>query len=78
MPISTKQKPGRGIPRKSGNTVRKARYARYLAKSSCFHCKLVFRSPKYKCAHVASGHTLMAGNNPRRSSASAGERGDAH
>lgn len=67
MPISTKQKPGRGIPRKTRNLARKNKHNRYLAKASCFRCKLVFRSPKYNRAHAKSNHIIITGVNRLRS-----------
>jgi len=61
MPVTQKQKSSRGIPRKSRNTARKARHARYWTRASCFQCGLVFRSPKYARMHKEHGHSSKIG-----------------
>lgn len=60
-------KKAKGLPKRTKNPARKAKYNRYLGRATCFSCQLVFRSPKYKAAHVASGHTSRAGVNARKS-----------
>lgn len=66
MPVTQKQKPGRGIPRKAGSPARKAKHNRYLVRATCFRCSLVFRSPKYKNNHINHGHQILAGVNKKR------------
>lgn len=56
MPGSSQS--SRGIPRKSRNPARKQRHKRYWDRCTCSACGLVFRSPKRKKLHLASGHKL--------------------
>lgn len=49
-----RSKSKRDVPRKAFNPNRKARYARYLAASTCIVCGKVFRTPNYKAAHTRS------------------------
>ena len=64
--VKTSTKKVKGLPKRHHNPTRKAKMARYLGRSTCFACKLIFRSPKYKRAHDASGHHTRVGVNPRR------------
>ena len=51
MPITEKPKAGKGVPRRAKNPNRKAKYARYLKRSTCA-CGLVFRSPSKMKEHA--------------------------
>ena len=55
----------RGIPRKSFRASKRAKHDRYTGRSTCFACGTVFRSPKYKAAHSASGHKVFTGVSKR-------------
>jgi len=61
VPVTKGQKSARGIPRKTRNSMRKNRHARYWQRATCTKCNLVFRSPKKKKRHVDSGHGNNAG-----------------
>lgn len=62
----------RTAPKKSGKSLRKQRYNNYLTCSTCGVCKLVFRSPNKRLAHIASGHKDMTGVNKNRQPRTAG------
>jgi hypothetical protein len=47
--------------------VQKARATAYLTRATCVACNKVFRSPRKKAFHVASGHKSDVGWNPKRS-----------
>lgn len=55
----------RGIPRKSFRGTKIAKHQRYTSRSTCFQCKLVFKSPAKKARHVASGHSNGRGVSKR-------------
>lgn len=46
--------------------VRKMKCQAYLSRSTCTTCKMVFRSPKKRLAHVQSGHKSDIGWNKNR------------
>lgn len=61
---------GKPTGRKSGHVnhraYRKRKAGEYLLRSTCITCRVVFRSPKKRLAHVESGHRSMIGVNPKR------------
>lgn len=63
----TGAKKAKGLPKRTKNPARRAKYNRYLGRATCFACSIVFRSPKYKADHVASGHVSRVGVNSKRS-----------
>ena len=58
--MAKRQKPkiGKGVPRKAGNEARKAKYAGYRRRSTCW-CGSVFRSPEKKAVHEKEVHPLL-------------------
>jgi hypothetical protein len=56
MPIRTKPKSTRGIPRRASNPSRKAKYARYRANSTCGLCGKLFATPAKKARHMIAEH----------------------
>jgi uncharacterized C2H2 Zn-finger protein len=66
------QQPAAGKPggRKSGHVnhraYRKRKAQEYLLRSTCVTCRVVFRSPKKRSAHVESGHKSTVGANTKR------------
>lgn len=48
------------------NDNRKNKITRYLTRSTCVVCRVVFRSPRKRQRHADSGHKSMIGANPRR------------
>lgn len=60
MPI-TKKKVAKGLPKRTYNPVRKARYERYKLRSTCAVCRLLFRTPAHKEHHEVGGHTSKVG-----------------
>lgn len=58
MPKTTKTRPGKGVPRRSANKARQAKYGDYRARSTCW-CGSVFRSPSKKAAHEATHSTQL-------------------
>ena len=67
MPVTTKQKSSRGIPRKARNPARKQKHKRYWDRSTCNRCSLladapvVFSSPKSFARHALSNHHDLRG-----------------
>ena len=55
MPLTQKQKPGKGITSKSNPERRARKYGRYKARSTCIVCNKLFKSPRKKAKHVCSG-----------------------
>lgn len=66
MPVTQVKKAKRGTPRKANDRRRARKYLRYIAKTTCYICKIVFHQPRQRDAHVASKHVLMTGRNPKR------------
>lgn len=60
MPITKKSK-AKGLPKRTYNPIRRQKYDRYLAKSTCTVCGLVFRTPRHKAKHEASIHKSKIG-----------------
>ena len=60
MPI-TQKKRAKGLPKRTYNAVRKAKYQKYALRSTCAACQLVFRTPALRQAHDLSGHTTKVG-----------------
>lgn len=51
--------------------INKQRAQLYLTRATCMACRLVFRSPKKRLAHVESGHKSQIGVNKNRAAKSA-------
>lgn len=56
--------------KKSGHAAhketRKKKCQMYLSRATCIACRLVFRSPKKRRLHDASGHKSLLGVNTKR------------
>lgn len=39
----------------------KSKFSKYLTRSTCNTCKVVFKNPKHRLAHVESGHKSLIG-----------------
>lgn len=57
---------GKALPKRCGRAPYKLRYQNYLTRSTCSQCRVVFKSPKKRLAHVQSGHKDMTGANKNR------------
>lgn len=39
----------------------KGKYSKYQTRSTCTTCRIVFKSPKHRFAHIESGHKTLVG-----------------
>lgn len=62
----SEKKKGRISGHVTHRAAKKAKSQMYLTRSTCGACKAVFKSPKYRLAHVASGHQTFVGQNKNR------------